>query len=289
MRSITPGLVALGMVFFGAHASAQDQSLLERGTYLMTSIVACGNCHTPKRPDGRFVDGMELAGSFTIEEPIFRAYSPNITPDVETGIGRWTDKEIIRAIREGIRPDGSIIGPPMPVLFYRNMSDRDVTALVAYLRTVKPVANVVPKSTYNIPLPPNWGPPVETVADVSRDHPAAYGYYVTNTLGHCMECHTPLSETGQLIWDREGEGGRVFENIFGLGVNTISSNVSSHKLAGIGAWSDKEVIKAFTEGVSRDGRKLAPAMAFANYENITEEDRDAIVSYLRTLKPQPAE
>ena len=102
-----------------------SESLFERGDYLINGIVACGNCHTPQGPDGPLA-GMELAGGLVIEEPEFTVVTPNITPDPETGIGRWSDEEIIAAIREGRRPDGSIIGPPMPIGLYRGMSDRDV-------------------------------------------------------------------------------------------------------------------------------------------------------------------
>jgi len=139
-----------------ATAAAQEAAaLLERGDYLMNSIVACGNCHSPRDENGEFIEGMELAGGFVIEEPAFRAYAPNITPDEETGIGSWTDEEIIRAVREGIRPDGQVLGPPMGFPFYRGISDQDMRAIVAYLRSVPAVHNEVPRSTYNMPVPPN--------------------------------------------------------------------------------------------------------------------------------------
>ena len=268
---------------------AGGDPLLERGTYLMESVVACGNCHTPKYPDdGAEIDGMAYAGSFVIEEPVFKAYASNITPDIETGIGSWSDEEIIRGIRDGIRPDGSLIGPPMPSPFYATMSDRDVKAIVAYLRTVKPVRNKVPKSEYNMPLPPNYGPPVGEVPEVSKNDPIAYSRYVTLSLGHCTECHTPL-EKGQLVFSRLGEGGRVFDNLFGLGFITVSKNITPHKKAGLGAWTDEEIKRAITEGVSRDGRALAKAMAFPYYKKISDEDLDAIVTYLRSLEPQPGD
>src|SRR3954469_59985 len=166
MRSILWSALA-GAALLTSGVAAQAQTPLERGTYLMQSIVACGNCHTPKGPQGE-VPGMELAGGFTITDAAFTAVAPNITPDPETGIGKWTDAQIITAIREGKRPDGSIIGPPMPIGFYRGMSDSDAKAIVAYLRQAKPVKNAVAKSKYNIPLPPSYGPPVANVADVPK-------------------------------------------------------------------------------------------------------------------------
>ena len=89
--------------------------------------------------------------------PAIHAVAPNITQDNDTGIGKWTDEQIINAIRNGKRPDGTTIGPPMPVVFYRNMSDSDVLAIVAYLRSVKPINHKVEKSTYKNSLPDFMG------------------------------------------------------------------------------------------------------------------------------------
>jgi hypothetical protein len=101
---------------------AMAQTPLERGKYLMDTVVACGNCHTPQGPDGP-VAGREMAGGTPFNEGFGLAFAPNITPDRETGIGGWSDAQIIAAIREGKRPDGSIIGPPTPIALYRAMSD----------------------------------------------------------------------------------------------------------------------------------------------------------------------
>lgn len=265
-----------------------ETALLARGTYLMQSIVACGNCHTPKAPDGLPIESMRLAGSFVIEEPGLKAYAPNITMDRETGIGSWSDADIIRAIREGLRPDGTLIGPPMPIPWYRGISDRDVAAIVAYLRSVDPVGNVVPKSEYRIPLPPTWGPPVKSVPEVSRDDPLAYGTYLAVSLGHCTECHTPMVE-GRHDFSRIGLGGRVFSNIFGLGYTVVSANITPHPTLGIGAWSDEEIKRVITTGLRPDGRRLLPSMAFSYYANITDEDLGALIVFLRSLQPLPAE
>ena len=137
-----------------ALASARAETPLERGRYLARSIVACGNCHTPQGPTGPLA-GMDLAGGLQIDvPPMFTAFSANITPHKTSGIGAWSDAQIIAAIREGKRPDGSLIGPPMPIELYRGLSDTDVRALVAYLRSVPAVDNTPPKSVYKMPLPP---------------------------------------------------------------------------------------------------------------------------------------
>src|SRR5215470_13092332 len=113
--------MAIGLVLTLTGAAAA-QSQLERGQYLVEVLGACGNCHSPKQPGGE-VPGKHLAGGFEIPETFGVAVVPNITPDSETGIGRWKDVEIIRAIREGKGRDGRTLGPPMPYGLYRSLAD----------------------------------------------------------------------------------------------------------------------------------------------------------------------
>jgi mono/diheme cytochrome c family protein len=265
-----------------------DDELLARGDYLVNGIVGCGNCHSSRTPDGELIEGMELAGNFVIEEPAFRAYAPNITPDVRTGIGNWTDEEIIRAIREGVRPDGRILGPPMAFGSYRRISDNDIRAILAYLKRVPPVDHEVPRTTYRVPLPPSWGPPLGVVPDVPRNDIVAYGEYLVGPLGHCTECHTPMVE-GQFDWSRIGAGGNFFETPLGKSFNTVSLNITQHPEYGLGNWTDDEIRRAITQGISRDGRKLKDFMPFEFYARIKDEDLDAMVAYLRTLPPATSE
>jgi mono/diheme cytochrome c family protein len=272
-------------LFSACSPAAYQETLVTRGDYLVNSIVACGNCHTPRGADTKSISEMHLAGAFQVDRAEFTAYSPNITPDHETGIGAWSDEEIMRAIREGVRRDGSIIGPPMPIRAYREMSDSDVRAIVAYLRTVTPVRNSVPRSVYNIPLPESYGPPVGSVPDVSRDDAVAYGAYVGNALGHCMECHTPLVK-GAPDLSRTGAGGNVFVKPHGLQLAAMAANITPHPEQGIGAWTDDEIKRAITQAISHDGRKLLPAMPFYFYEKIADEDLDALIVYLRSIPPQ---
>ncbi len=250
---------------------------LERGSYLMRSIVACGNCHTPQTPTGP-APGMELAGQLVVKDETMTAHAPNITQDRETGIGAWTDAQIITAIR-----DGSLIGPPMPFGLYRKMSDTDVKAIVAYLRTVKPVRNKVAKSVYNIPLPPAWGPPVGRVADVAKTDDDAYGAYLAGPLGHCIECHTPMVK-GRFDYEHQlGAGGFPFAGPWGV---SVSSNITPHA-DGVAGYTDAQLGKVIATGVRPDGSRLMPPMGVYYYKNIDDSDLRAIVAYLRTLKPVP--
>jgi mono/diheme cytochrome c family protein len=269
-------------VLFLSPLALHAETPLERGAYLVNSIMACGNCHTPMGPNGP-LPGMDLAGGNVFEEKPFTARAPNITQDRETGIGSWTDAQIARAIREGIRPDGTLIGPPMPIELYRQVSDTDLAATVAYLRTVKPVANKIAKSEYRMPLPPAYGPPVVSVPDVPRGDKVKYGAYLAGPLGHCIECHTPMSGPGQRDFaNSTGAGGFELRGPWGL---AITANITPHRDTGIGKWSDAQVKRAITQAIRADGTPLNPPMGYAYYARMTTADLDALVAYLRSLKP----
>jgi mono/diheme cytochrome c family protein len=273
-------LIVLALV--ALPASAQDKKLLERGTYLMDSIVACGNCHVQRGEKGRPLPEKGLSGGMVFDEEPFKAYAPNITPDPQTGVGKWTDAQLAKAIREGIRPDGTVIGPPMPIMFYRGMSDDDLRAIVAYLRAQPPVKNPVPKSEYKIKLPPNYGPPVKSVKAPSRKDPVKYGEYLAGPLGHCMECHTPWVK-GHADMTKVGAGGNPFRGPWGV---AVSRNLTPHE-TGLKGWTDAQIERAIREGVGKDGKPLRPPMAYGWYKNISAPDMKALIAYLRSLKPLP--
>lgn len=265
--------------------SPPASDVLGRGEYLVESIVGCGNCHNARTDDGEFIPGMEFAGNFVIAEAGFTAYAPNITPDMETGIGAWTDAEVERAIREGISRDGHVMGPPMAFPYYHDISSSDMAAILAYLRSRPAVRNVVPASTYDIPLPPAWGPPVtQPVPDVPRSDRLAYGRYLTHTLGHCTQCHTPLVN-GAEDFSMIGAGGNIYPMPFGYDWSAVSANITQHPTLGIGRWSDDELKRAITQGKGINQRELLPFMAFDFYARISDEDLDLIVGYVKTLPP----
>ena len=134
-------------------ALAQAQSpLVKRGDYLVNTIMTCQNCHTPIGPKGPDFS-KALSGGLVFDEPPFKVTASNITQDKETGIGNWTDAQIKTLLRTGKRPDGVQVAEVMPTSFYGIVTERDMDAIVAYLRTVKPVKNKVPDPVYKIPLP----------------------------------------------------------------------------------------------------------------------------------------
>lgn len=266
-----------GALFHAAVARAE--TLLQRGTYLMNGIVGCDDCHTIPGPPGK---GMRFAGGFVFKSPVFHAISQNITEDKATGIGNWTDDQIINAIRNGRRPDNTIIGPPMPIGMYHGMGDHDVHALVAYLRTVKPIRHEVRRSNYEMPL--EALPEVEHVTAPPRGVTVAYGRYIAGPLAHCIECHTPQVR-GRYDFDHMlGAGGFPFDQPGG-GV-LMSANITPDKETGIGRWTDAQIKKAVTTGVDPiSGRKLGVPMPFSHFAKMTKGDLDAVVLYLHSLKP----
>ncbi|MFC7473643.1 c-type cytochrome [Dankookia sp. GCM10030260] len=281
-KRVRRGTAMLALALAASLGAAAAETPLERGRYLVETIAACGNCHTPKGPDGP-LPGKALAGNWVVEDiPPFRAVASNITPDRATGIGGWTDAQIGRAIREGIRPDGSVIGPPMPIGLYRGLSDDDLAAMVAYLRSVPAVSSVSEKSTYRIPLPPSYGPPVGRVAAPPRADAVAYGAYLAGPVAHCTECHTPMLEGGRRDTTKLGAGGQAFAGPWG---SAVAANLTSSRTSGLGAWTDAEIERAIRTGISRDGRRLHPPMAFAEYRDIAPPDMAALIAFLRSLPP----
>jgi len=275
-------LIIILAALAAAPAFAQDKKLIERGTYLMNSIVACGNCHVQRGEKGRPLHERGLSGGMVFDEEPFKAYAPNITPDPETGIGKWTDAQLAKAIREGIRPDGSVIGPPMPMMFYRGLADEDLKAIIAYLRAQPAVKNKVPKSEYRIKLPPSYGPEVKSVKAPSRKEAVKYGEYLAGPLGHCMDCHTPWVK-GVPDMKKAGAGGNPFRGPWGV---AVSRNLTPHE-TGLKDWSDAEIERAIRQGVRKDGSPLRPPMAYDWYRNISAGDMQALIAYLRSLKPLP--
>jgi mono/diheme cytochrome c family protein len=260
---------------------AVAETPVERGEYLVRGPMGCGNCHTPMGPEG-FVMEQELGGRLVDDIPeVFTAWAPNITPAGR--IAEWSDAELARAIREGVRPDGSLIGPPMPFSMYRGLGDEDLAAVVAFLRTLPAVENEVPASTYHIPLPPAYGPPVESVTAPERGVTAEYGAYLAGPVSHCMECHTPMGPQGPMLDTALGQGGFAFHGPWGT---SIASNLTSSE-DGLAGYSDDEIKAMVTQGVRPDGSAMMPPMPYGYLAQMTPEDLDAVVLYLRSLPPLP--
>ena len=287
-------IVVAALVLVAGSATAETP--IERGSYLVNTILACGNCHTPKDSTGASIAEKELSGGLSFTTPAFNATASNITADRDTGIGTWSEADIKRALTTGVRPNhGRLADVPvaavMPVSFYKALLPRDLDAVAAYLRSVKPVRNTVPDPVYKLPVRRERYPDAEAgfTEDTRRD-PVKHGAYLA-TIGHCMECHSARAGPASDYENGLGKGGRQFDPSLVQGfpktwTRSTAPNITSHPKAGIGSWSDAEIKRAITKGVSRDGRPLMPPMGFRWYAGMTEADLDAIVAWLRTVPPR---
>jgi mono/diheme cytochrome c family protein len=291
-------LALMGVVALVGSATGpgRAETSVERGRYLVTTILACGNCHTPRDAAGSPIPGRELAGGgLSFKTPAFNATAANITPDRETGIGNWSDDEIKAALTQGSRPGHARLGgvplaAVMPAGFYKAILPQDLDAVVAYLRSLPPVRNELETPVYKLPVRRDPYPAAEAgFKEADLRNPAMRGAYLV-TIGHCMECHAAWDKGVSDYKNGLGRGGRVFNANLVQGFpadwpGAKAANISSHPIAGIGAWTDADIKHAITKGVSRDGHQLKPPMAFAWYAGMSEPDLDAIVAYLRTLPP----
>jgi len=273
------GVVAAAMVT----GSALAQSAVERGSYLVNTIMTCGNCHSPKGPPAA-VAGKDFSGGLRFDEPPFDVTAPNITPDKETGIGNWTDAQIKTLLLTGKNEHGIQAAEVMPTAFYPILTPGDLDGIVAYLRSLTPVKNKVADPVYKIALPHHVFPGAEkSYSQADLNDKLKRGFYLV-TIGHCMECHTPFVPPGGPDFANSlGKGGREFPGPWGV---SKSRNITSHKTAGIGDWTDAEIKTAITQGKRKDGTPLKGPMGYQYYAKMTDADLDAVIAYLRTLPPK---
>jgi mono/diheme cytochrome c family protein len=275
-------LVAVGFGVAAAQPSAQD---LARGRYIFGATGGCG-CHTAK---GQPVN----AGGRRYDGPFGTVYSSNITPDRETGIGGWRDEQIITATRLGRRPNGERLLPVHPYPVFNGMAADDLKALVAFLRTVKPVKRANDPKRITVPLfesvflpawlaafaPRETPPPSAPTAGVPR------GEYLVRAVAHCGECHTPRTMT------------MATDNSRFLGGNPkgpedqAMPNITPDVETGIGKWSVEEIADYLATGNKPDGDVAGGLMGevidgtLAGYKDLSKADRVAIAEYLKTLPP----
>ena len=266
---------------------ASTPERLARGTYLVTHVTPCMECHAPHRwgeHDAPVEANMLGAGQ---EIPMKglpgRVVAPNLSPDPETGAGTWTDDQLARAIREGVGHDGRALFPIMPYQRYRSMSDEDVASIVVYLRSLPPVRRQQPATEIVVPVrylmrsvPEPLHAPVPA-PDLSTA--VKRGAYLT-TIGACAECHTPQDDHGQPIPGLEFAGGFVFEGPWG---RVASANLTPDP-SGIPYYD----VSLFTD-VLRTGhakaRRINQIMPWHAFGGMTDEDIAAIFTGLTALKP----
>jgi len=268
-------------VLLGSASAAFAQSPVERGSYLVNTLMTCHNCHTPIGPGGPQFD-RALSGGLRFDTPGFDVTAANITPDPETGIGKWSADDIKKTLTSGVRANGVPLAPAMPTAFYKVLTARDLDGIAAYLKSVKPISNKVAAPVYKGAITAAEVPDAgRQMAEADFGDKVRHGFYLA-TIAHCMECHTP--ETGgHNDFSLMGKGGREFKGPWGV---SVSRNLTSSKSAGLGNWSDAEIKRAITQGLDRDGSKLKPPMGFGFYAKMTDGDLDDVIAWLRTLPPK---
>lgn len=269
---------------------------LARGKYLFEVVADCDGCHSERdysRFGGPVVASGRGKGQIIPEKgPINPLVTANITPDKETGLGNWTDGEKIRAIREGISRDGRPLFPMMPYKNFAKMSDYDVESLVAYMNTLAPVKSNLPKMTIPFPLSvlmKSFPEPVRTVREPEKGRTAEYGAYLA-TLGHCMDCHTPM-KGHDLDESMKFAGGHVFETPLG---KVVSANITPDPDTGIGRWTEDYFVQRFTlqkTYVVNGAPKLQPGqftlMPWLNLSQMDPDDLGALYRFLQTQSTIP--
>jgi len=194
-------------------AASTDPAMIAKGRHLVVGAAHCVNCHSTKNPDSILNLGQEvtLSGGYEFKLPLGKIYSANITPDPETGIGRYSDAELVRALRYGVHPDGTAV---YDFMAFHNTSDEDMTAIISYLRSRPAVRNEVPRHQLNILgnlvkafLVKPVGPDGEVPAVVRRDTTATYGRYLAMNVAECNGCHTKRDMSGAYIGEPFAGGG----------------------------------------------------------------------------------
>ena len=182
-RGACLGFVAL--LAAGSATTAAAQTPVERGSYLVNTVMTCNNCHTPMRPNGPQFD-KALSGGLRFNEPPFDVTGSNLTPDPETGLGKWSDADIKKALLEGVRPSGHHLAEVMPTGFYKILTPGDLDGIVAYLRSLKPINNKVRDPVYKMDIPHKVFPGAERpMSEADLGDKVKRGFYLV-TIAHCM-------------------------------------------------------------------------------------------------------
>jgi mono/diheme cytochrome c family protein len=276
-----------------------------RGKYIVQNVAACGECHTPRKPEGSFDDDKALSGvecfidSYPNDDNIGCLSTRNLT-DHETGLQNRSDQEIKDLFLDGVRPDGKALHPTMPYWVLGNMSDEDADAIVAYLRTVAGVDHMIPpnQAPFTPPVQPAQRFPAAKIPQPRDDYPdqaaALRGRYLAGNIGLCMECHSPRDELDRPLIDKAFQGGAAFARD-ALGLPPIfpqviySANITPHA-NGIGDWTVTDIAAAIKRGEDKDqgGAALCPPMPagpMSGYAGLTDADATDIAHYLLSIPP----
>jgi mono/diheme cytochrome c family protein len=263
----------------GVPASLAGASPVVRGEYLARA-ADCGACHTTG-------DGKPFAGGLAIRTPFGTLYSPNITPDRGTGIGNFTDRDFLRALRQGVMPDGTRLYPAMPYAAYAYMTDEDALAIKAYLFSLTPVQARTPPDTLAFPYDQRWlmafwqafyNPDVRFQPRSDRSAQWNRGAYLAEAMAHCGDCHTPRNLM-QALNNRDKYSGAA-------AAGWKAYNITADNRSGIGSWSDATLTQYLSTGHATDHGTASGNMGEAvdrSLSYLAQPDIQAILAYLRTV------
>jgi len=263
----------------GVPADFHETDPVARGRYL-TDAADCKACHTAK-------DGSPFAGGLAFKTPFGTMYSPNITPDKQTGIGAWTDAEFLRAVHEGIGRDGKRLYPAFPYAAYTYLTNEDALAIKTYLFTLAPVANVPPQNELGFPFNQRWlmtfwsglfNPNRRFTPNADQSPEWNRGAYLSEALAHCGDCHTPRNLMEALDNQRKFAGTVVD--------GWRAYNITGDSASGVGAWSEADLAQYLSTGHAKGRGTASGPMAEAvdlSFEKLTAADIGAMVVYLRSV------
>lgn len=257
---------------------------VERGAYLVRA-GGCVACHTDIKGKGP-----EFAGGHALATPYGTFYSPNITPDKDTGIGKWTDADFIRALREGTSPDGDHYYPTFPYPTYTKMHDSDMLAIKAYLFTLKPIRSE--RREHDVGPPFGWRflmaawkvmnfSEGEMKPDPTQSVQWNRGAYLVDAVAHCGECHTPRSESGAMNLSMYMAGTNDGPE------NKSVPNITPDDETGIGKWDVADLVQLMKAGLKPNYDDVQGTMEEAveyGLKHMTDEDLTAMAVYLKTIK-----
>lgn len=269
-----------------AGISSADPGAVARGEYLVTA-ANCAGCHTDKDHGGA-----RFAGGKPVYTPFGEFYSRNITPDPDHGIGTWSDRDFLTALRTGISPAGAHYFPVFPFTSFTWMTDRDILDIKAYLFSQPPAPAVNRPHDVMFPFDMRimmapWralyfreGPFVPAAGQGVEWN---RGAYLATAVVHCPECHTPRNLLGASESDRAFAGAPVY----GPGHN-YAPNITSDPRDGIGSWSLDDVTTLLSLGMTPKGDFVAGPMAEVvdGTAKLTNADRRAIAVFIKSLPPR---
>jgi mono/diheme cytochrome c family protein len=280
------GCALLLVLLFAASAFAATPEEIARGKYVFGATGGCG-CHTVAK-------GPANAGGRKYDAPFGSVYSSNITPDIKTGIGGWTDEQIMTAIRLGRRPNGERIVPVHPYTSYNGMAEDDLKALVAFLRSVPPVNRPNTPRKISIPLFESVFLPAWLMTFASKETPppaaplsgVARGEYLSRAVGHCGECHTPRSAMTMALDNSRFLAGNPKKT---GPEGQLTPNITPDKATGLGDWTEEQIVTYLGTGNRPDGDVAGGLMGemiqgtLSGYKDLTKEDLQAVAKYLKSI------